>query len=917
MLMKISLFDKRYFRYTLKKIFPYALVMFLVLILASFLTFAFDISISVVSPFIEPMLLGSTSYAGMYIIPVLLAIGMFGFLHKRNSADFLFGSPVKRSAVFMTNIISALIIFAVILALNFLFIGMLLSLKDNVITVFSEYLLAFLYNLAGYMLVFVCSSIAASLTGTPLSQVLMTYVIMLLPTFLACFIQLPFTIQNAGGFISVNYSLQISRLLLIPDIVSAPISMVFLFLSEEGFKEFYGTFEYFMSIRSILFTSAVTVIYMLLGIYLFNRYKAENASNAFTSRGVAVFAYSGSFGPVMLMAFLAFADSGYADMVESPLFYIFLVLMWVAFLVVSLLFNKGFSGFGKQMRLFFILLAATCVFSGVAYQIGEHSIKTFDFRTEDISSITVYMPPVNISSVGSECIKENYRKIKITDPDILIDLKGGSPGKRYAYEVVYAKGSRITLYSALPAEFIESVCRYLDENPDLKKTLIAFPGAKHVIATALNLKTVDGYRNFSSLYQNSDETLNIIMDQEEKYLSTPVKALYELSDSAPSYRVLGEMSYADTVYISSEQINYGINSGDTFDLSIAALRYHNGKTYSSYYRIGCDSDFFLQFAEEYHKKSELIVSWIINRAMEFNASVVGTFFGGHEQYLNLAEMINSIQSVGFMKNEFITAVEQAIREPIIPENSVAVSIQSPYGNSLVFMNIDRDLSPLIDKYLDRAISSLRESQELDIAFGGLFGKQYSICTGFFSQEEFHITPSGLAGLIEKNKDQINDLITTRVSQETMKDEYYFLEAASSFEYGYFNNQEYLITVPVTEEMLADICDIFDYLGSRKEKTDPSNISSVYFTDYDITSEDRASADYISHMLRYYYFRKASEEISRYIGYYGYRNDSEYIKTTDISVTYSDGSSEFAQIPDDDRLTRLIDGNQEGDQNVYN
>ena len=104
MLTKNSLFDFKYFRYCLKRMMPYSLVILLVLILSSFLVFGISDSVSSLAigniRYIGVELLGITANVGMYIIPVALAVGMFGFLHKKNYADFILASPVTRSSVY-------------------------------------------------------------------------------------------------------------------------------------------------------------------------------------------------------------------------------------------------------------------------------------------------------------------------------------------------------------------------------------------------------------------------------------------------------------------------------------------------------------------------------------------------------------------------------------------------------------------------------------------------------------------------------------------------------------------------------------------------------------------------------------------------------------------------------------------------
>ena len=152
MLTKTSLFDFRYFRYSLKRMLPYSLVILLVLILSSFLVFGITDSVSTLLigniRYIGVELLGITANVGMYIIPVALAVGMFGFLHKKNYTDFILASPVKRPSVFFTNLVAGFAIMSVMLIVNLLFIAIIISAGENYLSyvAISDYFLSFFYN---------------------------------------------------------------------------------------------------------------------------------------------------------------------------------------------------------------------------------------------------------------------------------------------------------------------------------------------------------------------------------------------------------------------------------------------------------------------------------------------------------------------------------------------------------------------------------------------------------------------------------------------------------------------------------------------------------------------------------------------------------------------------------------------------
>jgi ABC-2 type transport system permease protein len=213
---------------------PYSLVMLLILVLSSFLVFGITDEVSTLAigkiRYIGVELIGCTSMAFMYIIPIALCIGMFGFIHKKNYTDFILSSPVKRSSVYFTNIVSGFVMISVMLAVNLLFIALVISAGENyqAYVSASDYILSFFYNLAGYMLVFAVSSFAAILTGTAITQAYMTFIILLLPAFIAAYVQLPFLIQPYTSFMTSQYTIPLNQIFLIPNIPAMPITMAML-----------------------------------------------------------------------------------------------------------------------------------------------------------------------------------------------------------------------------------------------------------------------------------------------------------------------------------------------------------------------------------------------------------------------------------------------------------------------------------------------------------------------------------------------------------------------------------------------------------------------------------------------------------------------------------------------------------------
>lgn len=919
MLTKTSLFDFRYFRYSLKRMLPYSLVILLVLILSSFLVFGITDIVSTLLigniRYIGVELLGITANVGMYIIPVALAVGMFGFLHKKNYADFILASPVKRPSVFFTNLVAGFAIISVMLIVNLLFIAIVISAGENYLSyvALNDYFLSFFYNLAGYMLVFAVSSFAAVLTGTALSQVYMTYIILFLPAFLAAFLQLPFLIQSTSKFIEVEYTIPLNNILLIPNIPAMPLTMAALGINGPVYTDFYGI-NYFFSAKAICYTLLIAIKYTVLGIIVFKKFKAENAGKSFVNKGVGVFAYAASFGPVMLICFLAFAQDSFYYMIDSPLFYIFIVLSFIAFIIASLVFNKGFAGFGKQLTLYLILIVSTAIFSGVLNVIAEHSVKTVDFRKEDLKSVSVYMQPINAKPIYEPNISENYVKVKIDDPQILSLLAKGSSsaGDRYYCEIERPGHGKITLCILLPDEFVNALYEYIDENAEVKKSLLFLPGAKNIACTSLNIETAYEYMSYSSSFEKKEEAERIIAEREIEYLDIPIEKLYKNADfkNRFSYQYQYE----------SQPLNFGLINYDSVNFSLTALRNYRGQYFVSNYVIDYDSAFFYGVAKESHERADNVIPLIDNTS---KVAIAGAFNLDREQYMLLEEIIPSLPSV--MTSDFRAAIQQTVKEPIETTNTVAISIETERENALVFLNIERDLKPLMDIYLDRVIGAFEKhlkdiansgsgpatseyyfnggyyqrSGVAAVSTGAMFDGEICELSAFFDIGAYNLTFEELTELISENKDYINGILTAKYTKETLGDEYYFLSVITDLNDWYGELTPAII--PVSKQMLMKISDAYGYLDTNSTHFEAENLEKVEYDSTNISTADKADWEYLVLLLKDSYFRVAEGSLYNnaggYLYYSGYNRPSFEImyETADVSFFYKDGSNESAEI----------------------
>ena len=143
------LFNFRYFKENIRKskgllaFFLGVVPIINIIILISILTLGGDTLVDFKS-------LSLSTYLGLYIIPIVLSISLFGFIFKKKSVDFVMSKPISRKSIFLTNTIGGILVLILFMLINtiiFGLFGLFFSKLTIPIALFSDLYLAKLYLL--------------------------------------------------------------------------------------------------------------------------------------------------------------------------------------------------------------------------------------------------------------------------------------------------------------------------------------------------------------------------------------------------------------------------------------------------------------------------------------------------------------------------------------------------------------------------------------------------------------------------------------------------------------------------------------------------------------------------------------------------------------------------------------------------
>ena len=118
------------------------------------------------------------NFIGMYIIPVLISFVLFGYVYKKSSVDFINSKPINRKSIFITNTIGGILLITAIQLITAIILIVCNFVLPKVI-IFPELVIdIFVMMWVSYVFVFLATNIAMSLSGTFLTQIVLTMLIL-------------------------------------------------------------------------------------------------------------------------------------------------------------------------------------------------------------------------------------------------------------------------------------------------------------------------------------------------------------------------------------------------------------------------------------------------------------------------------------------------------------------------------------------------------------------------------------------------------------------------------------------------------------------------------------------------------------------------------------------------------------------
>lgn len=215
---------------------------------------------------------------GMFFIPVIISYILFGYVFKKNSVDLINSMPLKRSTIFVTNTVGGIVIITLIQVITAVLLLLCSFFSKSYIfpaMIWDIFLLMWL----AYIFVFVASNVAMSVSGTFLTQCAVTLLIIFLVPFCVSsfnrFDERSKIIIRDNGEKITQYVNSNSNY----RVFTAPSSIIY-----NGLRN-----GRIYTSESLVRTALLSVVYIIIGLKLFEKRKMENAEESFESYKIHLF----------------------------------------------------------------------------------------------------------------------------------------------------------------------------------------------------------------------------------------------------------------------------------------------------------------------------------------------------------------------------------------------------------------------------------------------------------------------------------------------------------------------------------------------------------------------------------------------------------------------------------------------------
>lgn len=360
---------------------------------------------------------------GIYFLPLVISICLFNFMFKKKSVDFINSMPISRKSIFITNTIGGLLIFLVMLIVNALLICMV-SLMFNIPIPFIMLLDYVLIWFSIYMFAFTIANLAMSISGNAITGIVVSLLLIFFVPFMLNYTNILKENNNSD-----NYYIEVKDENAIPENYTCSENDIECNLNKQLNKyEVYMTkvtdkkynpmfnfifgrmyeYDYEIEIYTNITIVLLSIIYIIVGYYLFINRKMEVSETSFKSIHLHNIVKSLTLLPFVAISYAICRDAN----ILSILFVI--IIMLIYYFIYDLITKKSITNI--KLSLFYFVMAIS-IYTIIFAVCDINKEETTVINYNDITSLAVDFSTYGINNYARN--NNQTDKIYIKDKELI------------------------------------------------------------------------------------------------------------------------------------------------------------------------------------------------------------------------------------------------------------------------------------------------------------------------------------------------------------------------------------------------------------------------------------------------------------------------------------------------------------------
>lgn len=345
------------------------------------------------------------NYFGIYFIPIMLSLCLFGFIYKKRQVDFTLSMPLSRKTIFTTNTIAGIILLVLMVTLSALGIYIVNLSTDFIIPfrMIADYILIWSIT---YIYVFILTNIAMSISGNGVTQFIVTMLLLFfIPFFIDCIKYCdPFYFganNDARLCIGSNYNCYY-----IENYQQATYTLPY-----NNIRMFFVKWQPLYNMVSLMKMVVVSVIGFIAGIILYQKRKMETNETSFASLKTHNIVKALTMFPIVIII----SDFVKGDSMSNLGAVIAFMILVIYYLVYDLITRKSISNLKTTFSHFCITLLVlfpTCMMIDGLY---SKSIKQINISKNEINGYQLSLNSTSFSKIDYVDVKNSITTQMITE----------------------------------------------------------------------------------------------------------------------------------------------------------------------------------------------------------------------------------------------------------------------------------------------------------------------------------------------------------------------------------------------------------------------------------------------------------------------------------------------------------------------